>query len=388
MTPRLRYISLLECSGYGLSALEYVRALSTTDRDLAWNPLPWHPRGGYRWFGCRPSRLLAERTFGTDRGELDLIREQPAADIQVLHLIPELWPGLVGVRCTNVGYTVWETDRLPRHWPQLLRRVDRILVPCEFNREMFAEATGRPVSVVPHICRRIFRPPDEAEIAEFRKRLGLDADRHLFYSINAWNVRKAPWDLVNAYLAAFDGDDPVALVMKTDDRGPDHPENPRPTAVREQIDNIRARYPNPASIILVDRRLPERDIELLHLTCDTFVSLARSEGWGIGMFDAAWFGNPVICTGWGGHLDYLAPQHSTLLEYRMEPVVNAAGYPSYSPDQRWARADPDHAVEALRRHAAEAHRFRERAAPLAAEIERRYNADAVAQILGNALEPG
>jgi hypothetical protein len=68
------------------------------------------------------------------------------------------------------------------------------------------------------------------------------------------------------------------------------------------------------------------------------------------MFDAAWFGNPVISTGWGGQLDYLRPQWSTLLHYTLEPVVNRSGYPSYAPYQRWARPDMDMAIDAMRDH--------------------------------------
>ncbi len=260
-----------------------------------------------------------------------------------------------------------------------------MLVPCRSNRELFAEATGKPVTVVPHVCRGSRSAAGEDELDDFRRRLGIEAGRHVFYSINDWNSRKAPWELVDAYLRAFDADDPVVLVLKTAPRGPRCAEDRGSAPTRGQVEEMRARYRHPADVIVIDRALPEREIEMLHMAGDTFVSMARSEGWGLGMFDAAGFGKPVIATGWGGHLDYLDPRHATLLEYSLEPVVDAAGYPSYAPDQNWARANPDAAVAAMRDHAARRDHYRQRAAPLAAAIQRRFNADKVGRILHDTL---
>ena len=85
----------------------------------------------------------------------------------------------------------------------------------------------------------------------------------------------------------------------------------------------------------------------LHERGNCFVSLCRSEGWGLGAFDAAASGNPVVTTGFGGHLDYLAGT-DYLVRFDLVPVDDPAGYPSYAPDQHWAEPDLDHGAELLR----------------------------------------
>jgi hypothetical protein len=48
---------------------------------------------------------------------------------------------------------VWETDRTPRHWPELLNAVDRVIVLSEWNRAVFeADGVHVPISVVPHVA--------------------------------------------------------------------------------------------------------------------------------------------------------------------------------------------------------------------------------------------
>ncbi len=113
MSTPLRYVSLGECTGYGLAALEYVAALLPLAPDLAWQPLLRHRRVGYGWFGPRPSRLVAARIFGDRHAAIDRIVDAPAPQRQVLHSVPELWPRVVDPGAANFGYTVWETDRLP-----------------------------------------------------------------------------------------------------------------------------------------------------------------------------------------------------------------------------------------------------------------------------------
>jgi glycosyltransferase involved in cell wall biosynthesis len=188
------------------------------------------------------------------------------------------------------------------------------------------------------------------DVDGFCRRHGIDRERFVFYSIGAWNARKAPWDLINAYLLAFEKRQPVLLVIKTDAAGPSHPGDPGMSPTRQQLEALRARIPDAPEIVLIDEPLEERDIELLHAAGDVYVSLTRSEGWGLGMFDAAALGKPVICTGWGGQLDYLRQEYSTLLDYTLRPVMDRRGHRSYAPYQNWAHASLDCAIEALREH--------------------------------------
>jgi hypothetical protein len=88
---------------------------------------------------------------------------------------------------------------------------------------------------------------------------------------------------------------------------------------------------------------------VLHAIGDCFVSVTRGEGWGLGPFDAATLGNPVIITGWGGHLDFLGADYPGLIAYTMAPVSGWLHGASYRPTQQWAIADRRDAGRLMRR---------------------------------------
>ena len=85
------------------------------------------------------------------------------------------------------------------------------------------------------------------------------------------------------------------------------------------------RLPHPAPVRLVTRDLADAEVEALHARGDCYVSLCRSEGWGIPPFDAAARGTPVVITGFGGHLAYLDADSAYLVDYDLVPVDDPFG---------------------------------------------------------------
>ena len=57
----------------------------------------------------------------------------------VAHLVPEYYPLVQSVLDGGpfVAHTVWESDRLPQHWPDLLNATDLVVVPTAWNRDVF-----------------------------------------------------------------------------------------------------------------------------------------------------------------------------------------------------------------------------------------------------------
>ena len=70
------------------------------------------------------------------------------------------------------------------------------------------------------------------------------------------------------------------------------------TAVKRLV----GRRKRPGRILLITDELDDDAMLALHAAGDCYVSLAHSEGWGIGAFDAARFGRPIIMTGYGGQM--------------------------------------------------------------------------------------
>jgi glycosyltransferase involved in cell wall biosynthesis len=119
-------------------------------------------------------------------------------------------------------------------------------------------------------------------------------------------------------------------------------------------------------------------VEALHARGDCYVSLCRSEGWGIPPFDAAARATPVVITGFGGQLAYLDADSAFLVEYDLVPVDDPVGGISYTPDQHWAHPSLEHAAEQLRRVLAEPAEAAARAGRAQRRVLRDFDGPAVA----------
>ncbi len=346
--PRVKYVSAAEPSGYGASAIAYMNGLREAGVPLSWTPLFQGPQG----YMTAPSPSAAlERLAGLNiapetaalYGAVEDTRE---GEVCVLHSIPELWPRFRQSQGPHIGYTVWETTSLPPHWPAVVSTMDRLLMPSVVSADAFRAANlSVPIDVVPHI----YRPSSPgADGARFREAHGIPADHTVFYSISTWTARKAVWSTLHAYCSAFTNRDATTLVVKTDFVGPAHDGDGIRRPVQRLVRDLVETYPQAPRVCLIVRSLSQTEIEDLQAAGDCFVSLTRAEGWGLGAFDAACAGKPVIITGWGGQLDYLGSDDELLVRYQLVPVRDRLGAGSYRPDQRWAVADLGDAIDKMR----------------------------------------
>jgi len=362
------YFSLDEESGYGVAAQRCIAALEESGLAVSWTPFV----SGPDW------RLGYEPAAGSG---------QQHAGVVVAHLVAEYLP-LIRARCPDaflVAHTVWDTTRIPQHWIECLSEADLIVVPSRFSAAAIDGcAVTAPIEVVPHIAPPTTpAPPADAwpEIPE---------DVVVFYTIAEWNERKAPFRAVEAYLRAFTSRDRVLLVVKTSHFDRRSAPTGMPSAAGKgtsawALARLLASHADPPAVMLITRVLGEDEICALHRRGDCYVSLARGEGWGLGAFDAAAHGNPVVTTRFGGQLDYLGDSR-LLVRFELVPVHDPAGFPSYAPDQRWAEPDVDHAASLMREVAADPRRAALCARPIAARIHRRYNASAVALAFRRAVD--
>lgn len=69
-------------------------------------------------------------------------------DVKIINLTPEHFSRLTEPDCVNIGYTMFETTRIPDLWVDACNRMQGILVPCRWNREVFQRSGVRvPVRV-------------------------------------------------------------------------------------------------------------------------------------------------------------------------------------------------------------------------------------------------
>jgi glycosyltransferase involved in cell wall biosynthesis len=361
----LRYVAESGSTGYAIAAARLVAAVRDAGVEVEMVGIDESHRGS-------ASKWVAHSRDDPARAA----KASPSAPT-VMHLVPE---HLIHVKPASGGplivHTVWETDRIPARWPPVLRYSDGLIVPTQWNRETFAACgVGVPIEVVPHV---VCSPSPAVDTEQ----LGIPDDLVVFYAISRWDERKLPSAAVRAFCEAFTADDPVLLAIKTGrlaEMPP--PDGWRGSAVALttawRVASVLREYPHPPRIKLWVDEWDDSRIEALHSRGDCYVSLCRGEGWGIGSFDACAHGNPVIATGWSGHLAYLEGS-PWLVDHDLVPVLSSAPA-SYAPDQHWAEPRLDHAAQLMRAIAADPASARAGAQPLREAVARDYAAPVVAE---------
>ena len=171
---KIKFISHLEPTGYGLAGIAYLRGLVNAGVSVQWVPLRRHGWGvaQYRLGSEEPPAILSMAQHDEALIDLPALLEKTsrtgAYDTVLIHAIPEHWPPYLEAGKRNIGYTTWETDRLPVHWPPILNRVERVMVPCTMNEAVFRHSgVNVPIHVIPHIRRHQWNrfTPDERALA-------------------------------------------------------------------------------------------------------------------------------------------------------------------------------------------------------------------------------
>ncbi len=328
----VRYVSRDDHSGYAVAGRRCIEAMHAVGIDVVWEPQPKFIRDP-----------RAEPTHETHELLASLYRPGAAVDTTVLHTMPERWRGmrekLGGGRF--IGHTVWELDRMPANWRGDIHVADRLWVPTEWNRTTLRNAgVQRDLQVVPHVVAT-HQPADPP--------IDIPDDVTVFSTIAVWHPRKRPDWTVEAFARAFTKDDQVLLVVKTPvvtDGWPAGSELERMTWY--QLMQVLRRYPNAPQVMLVNDEFTDQQVSGLLQRTDCYVSLSASEGWGLGVFDAATLATPVITTGFGGQLAYLGHDHPGLVPFSWAAVGDSENSPHLEPDMVWAAPDLDAAAMMMR----------------------------------------
>ncbi|MEI2703302.1 MAG: glycosyltransferase [Baekduia sp.] len=233
----------------------------------------------------------------------------------------------------TIGFWWWETETFPRRWRPSLDLVDEVWVGSRFVADAVSLVTTKPVVHIP--------TPVTVPAATKPDRAGLKLpDGFLFlfvFDFNSVAKRKNPIGLVEAFKRAFpDERDGVTLIIKAIN-GDRHPLDQAALA-----DAIGDR----SDVLLIDHYLSADARDALVASCDCYVSLHRSEGFGLTIAEAMLLGKPVIATDYGGSCDIV--HEETAFPVRWERTQVGEGAAPYAPDEFWAEPDSGHAAELMR----------------------------------------
>lgn len=242
---------------------------------------------------------------------------------------PELWQGRY-----TIGLWFWEVEDFPVWAHGAFNYVDEVWVASEFMRETFRKVSPKPVFK----CKLpVLRPEVDPSLSR--------ADLHLperfvfLFTFDFLSVleRKNPLGLIEAFTQAFRPDEGPVLVIKTINGG---------KRILE-MEKLRYAARGRSDIILLDGYLSAIENSSLTALSDCYVSLHRSEGFGLTIAEAMALGKPTIATAYSGNLEFMTEANSYLCPFqRCEVGPENAPYPAAS---HWSQPDLE-AATALLRH--------------------------------------
>jgi glycosyltransferase involved in cell wall biosynthesis len=233
----------------------------------------------------------------------------------------------------TIGLWAWELEELPRRFEPSFAFLDEVWGISDFTRDAIAAISPKPVYSFP---LPILEPKVSVGIG--RSELGLPEAFTFLFCFDMMSIveRKNPFGLIEAFSRAFEpGEGPVLVVkaVNTELKQPD----------LERLKWVAAKRPD---VVVLDRYLSSDHNRFLMASCDCYVSLHRSEGFGLTMSEAMALGKPVIATAYSGNMGFMSDETAYLVPWAPGevPVANDP-YPHHA---RWAEPDLDSAASLMR----------------------------------------
>jgi glycosyltransferase involved in cell wall biosynthesis len=300
-------------------------------------------------------------------------------DVNLIHLQPpEMINPLLALRyrlrskAYNIGYWFWETTDFPDAWIPAFDMLDELWVASSFCLDVFSRKSPVPVIRIPLCVEPL--PPAQLSRDHFR----LPPTGFIFLSMCDFfstPERKNPMGAIEAFQRAFASrSEDTYLVLKVNNSG-HRPEMQRLLRRIAEADS---------TIILIDGYLTRPELNALISCCDCLVSLHRSEGFGLPMAEAMYFGRPSIATGWSANRDFMTMDNSLLVRYSLIPVSEGKG-PFSDYTGLWADPDLDHAAHLMRKLAGDTSLAGELALAAQKTIREDFSAAAVGELMRNRL---
>jgi glycosyltransferase involved in cell wall biosynthesis len=237
----------------------------------------------------------------------------------------------------NIGYFAWELPDYPDAWVPAFDYYDEIWCPSDFTTRAVATKCPLPVLTMPHAIS--FARPTETTTA-LRTRFGLPAGKFLFltlFDFNSYAERKNPRAAIEAFRRSGLAGSDAALVVKVQNTAGNAIEF---AALQQSVRDL------PGTVLLTET-LSRTDIYALEAACDCFVSLHRSEGYGLAVAESMFLGKPVISTDWSATAEFVNVSNGCPV--RAPVVTLEKNHGPYAKGSHWADPDPTHAAEWMKK---------------------------------------
>ena len=307
--------------GWQIATRAYARAMEMADIDVSLvSPVPW--------FGEPDPGVFAEVGHLAKRpSKWDLyIFSSAFTNVPTMGKI--LKTLIRGAKPPRVYYTMVERRSIQPELATMISQLEGVWLPSRASVESF-NRSGVPQSKTGYMPYPFFN--DDPYLAVFGTNRAPGVPR--MHWTGCWEPRKAPDNLVRAFLRAFKpGEAKLTLKIGPFPRlAPGFPLGPEIVAVDEiqqnpEVVKLGWNTSNYADYIRVVRgRLSEGDMVKLHADHDIYVSPSRGEGIDLPAFKAKLAGRRVVATHSGGPEDFLGTRDVRVPESGTVPVHAAYG---------------------------------------------------------------
>ena len=232
----------------------------------------------------------------------------------------------------TIGYWPWELPYWPDELSPAFDLVDEVWVSSKYTEKSLLSAnpdtTVRHMPMAVELGKRSNYSRKDFKIAE-----NAFVFLYLFDGLS-YLERKNPIAHINAFKNAFDAESDACLVIKTMNLK---------KADQDKLKAFVQAASNDDRILIIDEAYSKDKLLGLIDTCDCFVSLHRSEGFGRSIAEAMLLEKPVITSNFSGNTDFCLPETAYLVGGHTISL-RPGDYPFASKQQHWFNPDTDQAA--------------------------------------------
>ena len=273
--------------------------------------------------------------------ELKMLKENGEYDTNIIIAQPNAWRMYTERNKTNIGFLVWEGDKIPKSWMKdcLNPEIDLIFVPSEHTRMAIENtvvdtkdliATKQLMSkvhVIPHgVDPNLFKPgKKKTDIFTFlcnKGFRGLEDRGGIQYAIKA-------------FIEEFKLGE-AQMILKIN---PAYPMGD----MNQHLKDLGVKEDSPKIGVCADNMKYE-DLPNLYNDCDVFVAPTRAEAFNIPCLEALSCGKPVITSNFGGQIDFCNDKNGWIIGGELKTVEHELMYE----EVKWLTPDITELRKAMR----------------------------------------
>jgi glycosyltransferase involved in cell wall biosynthesis len=248
----------------------------------------------------------------------------------------------------NIGVWAWELSSPPRHFQTNVIKFDEIWCISDFVRNSvslllkerridYINLKKIPIPITAKSMKNLSKE-NRLYYDKLFESLNLQKNNYIFFNFDYLSdyYRKNPSGVVKAFLKfkLKGSESNFKLIIKSINA----------TFYRNLHEELITLAKNREDIIIVDGDWEQDMIEYFLIHSKIYMSLHRSEGFGLGMAKAMAYGIPVIATAYSGNLDYMNHNNSFLVDFNLVNIKESTNRNYLESNSKWAEPSIEQAA--------------------------------------------